>query len=251
MEQNQLTPFAFGDNLVRVLSDESGEPWFVAKDVARALGYEWNGNACIAHVPDEWKGVRTVLTPRGEQGMLTLSEPGLYFFLGRSDKPGALPFQKWLAGEVLPAIRKTGSYAMPGRAPSRREPLPEDLPPSALGLKPSMRQRLWRDALDTVRLEGGDIAMALTWFDKLCRLMTCQGPLPPGVEPTVGRFFTECCEKCPGERVSAAKFYDALRAWCRLHGLDLPGRKTVGQSMCLLCDVIRSDGSWYADIRLH
>lgn len=42
--------------------------------------------------------------------MLTLSEQGLYFFLGRSDKPKALPFQKWLAGEVLPAIRKTGKY---------------------------------------------------------------------------------------------------------------------------------------------
>lgn len=42
--------------------------------------------------------------------MLTLTEQGLYFFLGRSDKPAALPFQKWLAGEVLPSIRKTGGY---------------------------------------------------------------------------------------------------------------------------------------------
>lgn len=42
--------------------------------------------------------------------MLTLTEHGLYFFLGRSDKPAALPFQKWLAGEVLPSIRKTGAY---------------------------------------------------------------------------------------------------------------------------------------------
>jgi prophage antirepressor-like protein len=46
--------------------------------------------------------------------MSAISEQGLYFFLGRSDKPAALPFQKWLAGEVLPSIRKTGSYAVPG-----------------------------------------------------------------------------------------------------------------------------------------
>lgn len=43
--------------------------------------------------------------------MLTLSESGLYFFLARSDKPTALPFQKWLAGDVVPSIRKHGIYA--------------------------------------------------------------------------------------------------------------------------------------------
>jgi len=44
--------------------------------------------------------------------MLCLTEQGLYFFLARSDKPKALPFQKWLAGDVLPSIRKTGSYSL-------------------------------------------------------------------------------------------------------------------------------------------
>ncbi|MBF0418391.1 MAG: hypothetical protein HQL86_09110 [Magnetococcales bacterium] len=45
--------------------------------------------------------------------MLIPSEQGLYFFLGRSDKPKALPFQKWLAGQVLPSICKTGQYQHP------------------------------------------------------------------------------------------------------------------------------------------
>jgi hypothetical protein len=53
------------------------------------------------------------------QDMLCLSEPGLYFFLSRSDKPAALPFQKWIAGDVVPSIRKTGSYALPGREEAR------------------------------------------------------------------------------------------------------------------------------------
>lgn len=85
----------------------------MAKDVALALGYEWNGNARIAHVPAEWRGVTSVVTPSGTQEMVVLTEQGLYFFLGRSDKPKALPFQKWLAGEVLPAIRKHGGYLTP------------------------------------------------------------------------------------------------------------------------------------------
>jgi prophage antirepressor-like protein len=93
---------------------QDGEPRFVAKDVAEALGYVWNGTARIAHIPEEWRGVTSVVTPSGTQEMAVLSEQGLYFFLGRSDKPAALPFQKWIAGEVIPSIRRTGSYTASG-----------------------------------------------------------------------------------------------------------------------------------------
>ena len=103
--------FGFGENKVRVFRDANGEPWFVGKDVARSLDYTTtNMPQLFQAVPDEWKGSNRIATPGGNQEMLTLSEQGLYFFLGRSDKPKALPFQKWLAGEVLPAIRKTGKY---------------------------------------------------------------------------------------------------------------------------------------------
>lgn len=105
---------------VRVVM-QGDEPWFVAKDVCEALGYQWNGAARIAHVPEEWKRVTSVVTLRGdEQNMQLLSEQGLYFFLGRSDKPAALPYQKWIAGEVLPSIRKSGSYSAPS-APAKAE----------------------------------------------------------------------------------------------------------------------------------
>jgi len=93
----------------------NGEPWFVAKDVAQSLGYTWNGVQRIAHVPQEWRGVTSVVTPSGNQEMSILSEQGLYFFLGRSDKSTALPFQKWIAGEVLPQIRKHGGYLTPSK----------------------------------------------------------------------------------------------------------------------------------------
>ncbi|CAK0754896.1 hypothetical protein CCP4SC76_2580001 [Gammaproteobacteria bacterium] len=67
-------------------------------------------------------GVRSVLTPGGIQEINILREQGLYFFLGRSDKPGALPLQKWVAGEVIPSIRKTGQYALPGAKVEAIEP---------------------------------------------------------------------------------------------------------------------------------
>lgn len=99
---------------VRTVQGEDGKPLFVAKDVAEALGYVWNGSAAIAHIPEKWRGVRSVLTPSGTQQMATLTDQGLYFFLGRSDKPKALPFQMWIAEQVVPAIMETGSYSLPG-----------------------------------------------------------------------------------------------------------------------------------------
>lgn len=104
---------------VRVV-ENGRELFFVAKDVAEALEYTWKGIATINHIPEDWRGVYSVQTPSGEQEMLTLSEQGLYFFLARSDKPKALPYQKWIAGEVMPSIRKTGSYSMP-TAPAKAE----------------------------------------------------------------------------------------------------------------------------------
>jgi prophage antirepressor-like protein len=105
-----ITLFNFEGTQVRVSMDEKGEPWFVAKDVVAVLGSEWSG-AAVQSVPERWKGVISVITPGGNQSVVALSESGLNFYVMRSDKPKALPFQEWLAGEVLPSIRKTGSYS--------------------------------------------------------------------------------------------------------------------------------------------
>lgn len=108
----QLIPFSFESASVRVITHDDGSWSVVAKDVVEALEYPaWDRNH-VKHVPEEWKGVNPIHTLGGEQNMLTLTEQGLYFFLGRSDKPKALPFQKWLFGEVVPSIRKTGSYVL-------------------------------------------------------------------------------------------------------------------------------------------
>ena len=99
-----------GKNKIRTVRDDNGEVWFVAKDVAQALEYSRFDSNLLLNVPECWKGTKPIRTPGGNQGMLCISEQGLYFFLGRSDKPKALPFQMWLAGEVVPQIRKTGAY---------------------------------------------------------------------------------------------------------------------------------------------
>lgn len=110
---NELIKFESSSIAIRVVEID-GEPWFVAKDVAEALEYAESSNPArlFANIPNEWKGVNRIHTLGGIQEMLILSEQGLYFFICRSDKPKALPFQMWLAGEVLPALRKRGHYGL-------------------------------------------------------------------------------------------------------------------------------------------
>ena len=102
---------------VRTIKEEE-EIWFVAKDVAQALEYSEASNPArlFFTVPEIWKGMKRIHTPGGEQEMLCLTEQGLYFFLGRSDKKKALPYQMWVAGKVVPSIRKRGIYMTPAKA---------------------------------------------------------------------------------------------------------------------------------------
>ena len=105
---------------IRTLN-EDGTIWFVAKDVAQALEYKEASlnqtNNLFKAVPDIWADHKRIMV-RSENGveqereMLCLTEQGVYFFLGRSDKPKALPYQMWIAGEVVPSIRQAGSYSV-------------------------------------------------------------------------------------------------------------------------------------------
>ena len=109
---NELIPFDLGEfGKLRYHIDPAGEHQFCCADIARPLGYtSTNITSIFAHVPEEWKGSNPIATPGGPQFMLTVNLNGLLFFLGRSDKPGALPYQMKVSGEIMPSIIKTGRY---------------------------------------------------------------------------------------------------------------------------------------------
>lgn len=93
-----------------------GEPWLVGKDVAKALGYGEGkslNNAISRHVDDEDKGVTEMMTPGGKQNLTIINESGVYALVFGSKLPTAKKFKHWVTSEVLPALRKTGSYEMP------------------------------------------------------------------------------------------------------------------------------------------
>lgn len=103
-----LEVFTYTDQQVRtVLID--GEPWFVAADIARILGYRMASDMTRRLDPED-RGTRPVRTPSGEQQMTVINEPGLYDAVLGSQVPGARNFKRWVTREVLPTIRKTGGY---------------------------------------------------------------------------------------------------------------------------------------------
>lgn len=102
----EITPFNFGSNIVRVVS-RNNDPWFVANDVCKALGYSNTSKAIADHLDDDERYNESL--DRGGS-LLLISESGLYALILRSRKPEARKFAKWVTSEVLPTIRKTGSY---------------------------------------------------------------------------------------------------------------------------------------------
>ena len=109
---NEMKIFNFEDNEVRTQTI-NGEPWFVGKDVADILGYSNPAKAIRDHDDDEDKGQNDTFTPGGMQIMTIVNESGLYSLVFKSQLPSAKRFKRWVTSEVLPTIRKTGSYQIP------------------------------------------------------------------------------------------------------------------------------------------
>lgn len=116
----QSTPsvFNFGAHAVRIIVRD-GEPWFVASDVAEALGYRDAANAGRILADHQKADTQIVSTSSkgAEQArrVTIINESGLYRLVLRSRKPEAEKFSDWVTGEVLPSIRKTGRYEKLGR----------------------------------------------------------------------------------------------------------------------------------------
>lgn len=106
-----LTAFGFHGQSVRVLTDDNGDPWFVAADVAAILGYRMASDM-TRRLDDDDRGTRSVRTPSGDQDMTVITEPGLYTAVLGSQVTGARTFKRWITTEVLPSIRKTGQYGV-------------------------------------------------------------------------------------------------------------------------------------------
>lgn len=93
--------------------EKDGEPWFVGKDVAEALGYTDPNKAIVMHVDEEDKLNDKTASSLGQRGGWLINESGLYSLVLSSKLPGAKQFKRWITSEVIPSIRKHGAYMTP------------------------------------------------------------------------------------------------------------------------------------------
>ena len=109
-----VVPFQFEAHAVRVQVDDAGQPWFNAADVCAALELSNPRDALAKHVDSDDVAKRDVIDNLGRtQRANHVNESGLYALILGSTKDAAKRFKRWVTSEVLPAIRKTGSYAAP------------------------------------------------------------------------------------------------------------------------------------------
>ena len=253
----RLTPFAFEEQLIRCRLDEHGNPWFVAKDVCRILELENNRDAVSSLDEDE---KITVKNPDGNpragipHQYTLISESGLYALVFRSRKPQGRAFSKWVRAEVLPSLRRSGSYAMPGHEARAADGIPDI--PEMYALRPVQRQRLWQDALQTARLDNGGSAAAVRWFAHLCRMVTARpvGEAEPGREcaARILRFADEECRRDAGGRINASRLYEAFALWwCARFADGVPPIHVFGRVMpARFAKVKRGGRTWYLGLSL-
>lgn len=151
--QTFTTPTLPGVSL-RVLLDAEGQPWFVARDVALALGYALPPKAILYHCKYAkiLKGSDSELLTSSPRGLSIIPESDVYRLIMRSKLPDAAHFQDWVVEEVLPSLRKTGRYSL----------IPDD--PTSLGLpdfrNPVEAAKAWALAIEEKQEVEGRLAIA-------------------------------------------------------------------------------------------
>lgn len=114
---NELQVFSYQSSEVRTVM-KNGEPWFCLSDVCHVLELS-SPHKVAERLDDDEKGRIQIPTPGGKQDLWFINESGLYNVILRSDKPEAKPFRKWLTSEVIPSIRRTGTYGKSNALPDQ------------------------------------------------------------------------------------------------------------------------------------
>ena len=227
MTSTAITCYAFDDHLVRVVLRD-GEPWFVALDVCRAIGLRDVSDA-VEKLDEDEKGRASIPTLGGEQDVLMVTESGLYVLILRSRQamtPGtpAHGFRKWVTAEVLPQIRRTGSYTAPADEGEASPTTPNEdrnkLDKIHYALRlfgPPAARALWR-------------ALGLEWVPEMAQA----GIAAPTADMNVAEFAAQRLLKRPGIVTAAGVIYQAYREWCADSGVAPLSDSSFGKMLVRL-----------------
>lgn len=178
---NELQIFKNPDfGQVRVI-EQNGEPWFVGKDVATILGYAKPLNALATHIDEDDSLKQGLIDSIGrKQDTIFINESGLYSLILSSKLPTAKQFKRWVTSEILPSIRKNGTYS--GHRQGRKALLTDDCVESEIErLTTSPEVRLARQE-QRLKYKRRQYAYQLRNLEKRGRELMAQGVTPENME---------------------------------------------------------------------
>jgi prophage antirepressor-like protein len=227
-----LVPFAYDDRLIRTQLDEEGAVWFVAKDVCDLLGIQNVSDVMAKQVDDDERRYAKIYPPQRPDGVEVnlLSESGVYTLILRSNKPEARPFRRWVTHEVLPALRRTGAYAVPRPATG-----PEVLDRAARELRGARRlaRAIGYRGADELRRANAAV-LASTGLDCLAYLQVEAdelAPPPPAPALDLVPFVSQRCRHDLRADVEATALYHAYRHWAHQQGEAPASQGTFGRTL--------------------
>jgi prophage antirepressor-like protein len=258
MNSASMQCYGFDDQLVRVVMKD-GEPWFVAIDICRVLGIK-DVSQAVEKLDDDEKGTYSIRTLGGDQESWIVSESGLYTLILRSraaTTPGspAHRFRKWVTGEVIPSIRKTGGYGAVDddeKGISSTDTLGDDFPSISLA-----EERLKLEKVHQCRqLYGSNAARAL-WvalgLELVDGMLAKERPSQRvDMHQHVSDFVAERVDVVPGLIVPASVLYSAYVQWCDGKALSPVATKPFSRSIRDLgFERRKSSGMYYVGLRLR
>ncbi|WP_319405350.1 BRO family protein [uncultured Desulfosarcina sp.] len=246
-----LIRYGYKGNLLTILQDDRGNPWWLAGEICDVLGFRMASDATRL-LDDDEKGTHNLRTPGGLQEVTIVNEPGLYALIFKSRKPEAKTFKRWVTHEVLPSIRKTGAYhhCDPEEAPSphRKKGHHEDTADGYGDILKEQRQlhQLFEHAYKIAKRmtsSGREASlMAQAKVEELTGINLAESyRLPPGMKAqaetdreTVDAFVHDCCLVGDGYQVPATELYQAFRNWFdHNRSGEVPSRNWFGRRMGL------------------
>lgn len=277
MQNTQITPFMFGETLVRTLTDSNGSFWFIAKDVCKVLGLDNVGQAISMLDEDEKSSIapniiradvgmgasfkagrlstRTAIPEAGRGGrpLALITESGVYAFIFRSRKPQAKAFSKWVRSEVLPALRKTGQYAMPDMKKSPHTAHSDDILFSRAVTQHDTNTRvmLMEQAVRLAQKTPMSLHETERYFVRLCQ-MAGTSRNNDNKNRGIRRFINENLTSLPGKTLPFMRIYSAFYDWWELneHG-PVPGSKSLALALREYFEPQKSNTSHFRDCALR
>jgi len=232
---SELLPFDFDGNAVRVVLREDA-PWFVAKDVCNVLDISDHHQA-VERLDDDERGRYSIPTIKGLREAKVVSESGLYALIFTSRKPEARRFRRWVTGEVLPSIRRTGGY---GRPP---------LAAAVGGLPSGLRAKAMHAAVQAVRLTGGTEADIERLFVTYCGWLSMEKPRLPAPDWTgqLERWISRHLDRTNTASTKSMRLYEHFKGFLREQGWDqpMPSVRVWGEHMNARFRRIKSDRMRY------